>query len=305
MKKAVSLFSNTARGAGCASMAAITLVASGCDDPLKRVDLVTDARVLGARVEVQGEPERASPLPGETARVRWLVADREPMPVLGWAFAVCEAAPPGGSLPSCAGDPFATASADVPAPGEPFIEFSVPGAIDSRALAVFGVVCPDSAPAYGASTFGCEGPGGTRTSLDFELGTPERSNRNPVIEPAALTLDGAVLPEGVDCTTLPTVDPGGSHTFELALDETDRDAVDPEIDLDPVKETLQVSHFTTAGKLDRPFSVIEPNETNLATRVSWKAPKSAPETGLVRFFFVVRDLRGGADWIERAVCVSP
>src|SRR5688572_1473182 len=110
--------------AGRVSRVAVSVLASivglanfGCDDPLKRVDLVADTRVLGARVEVQGAPERASPAPGEMATVRWLVADGEPEPLLGWAFAICEAGPPGGSLPTCAGPPFATASANVPVPG--------------------------------------------------------------------------------------------------------------------------------------------------------------------------------------------
>jgi hypothetical protein len=287
------------------STAALALVFSGCDDPLKRVDLVTEARVLGARVEVLGEPERASPAPGETATVRWLVADREPAPALGWAFAVCEAAPPGGNLPACAGEPFATAMAAVPTPGEPRIEFAVPGDVTSRALAVLGVVCPDSAPTFEGDSFGCEGPDGTPVSLDFELQTPERSNLNPVIEPESLTLDDAALPTGLDCAALPAVTAGSSHTLELVLDETDRDAVAQPTSADPPKETLQVSNFTTAGKLDRTFSVFEASDPRLVTRVSWKAPKSAPDDGVVRFFFVVRDLRGGADWIERAVCVEP
>jgi len=40
-------------------------------------------------------------------------------------------------------------------------------------------------------------------------------------------------------------------------------------------------------------------------RVSWKAPVVQPASGLVRFFFFVRDSRGGTDWLERALCVAP
>jgi hypothetical protein len=293
------------RVAVCALTSSIGSASFGCDDPLKRVDLVAEMRVLGARVEVQGAPERASPAPGEMATVRWLVADREPEPLLGWAFAICEAGPPGGSLPTCAGPPFATASANVPVPGEPRVDFMVPDDTESRALAIFGAVCPDSAPTFEGEAFGCEGPGGTLTSLDFELETPERSNLNPVIEPEALTLDGTALPAGLDCAALPLIAPGSSHALELVLDETDRDAVAQPTSADPPKETLQVSNFTTAGKLDRTFTVFQASDARLVTRVSWKAPKTAPDDGLVRLFFVVRDLRGGADWIERAVCMEP
>src|SRR6187431_1822121 len=132
--------------AAFASVVLLALSSVACDDALTRVDLMANLRVLGARVEVDGEPGRASPAPGESAAVRWLVADRRPEPPLGWAFSVCAAAPPGGNLPACAGEPFATATNDVPSPGEPRIDFVVRGDVGSEALAVFGVVCPDSEP---------------------------------------------------------------------------------------------------------------------------------------------------------------
>ena len=120
-----------------------------------------------------------------------------------------------------------------------------------------------------------------------------------------MTFDGTSIPEGLDCGTLPSVAHGSSHTFELGLDESDRDAVPQSSSADPPKEELQVSHFTTAGELERAFTVFEASDTNLAARVSWKAPKSGPVDGVVRFFFVVRDMRGGSDFIERAVCIVP
>ncbi len=288
-----------------AATLACCLLAVGCDDPLKRVDLVTTARVLGARVEVEGEPERASPAPGETARIRWLVAERDPEPLLGWAFAICAAGAPGSSLPTCAEPPFAMASADVPVVGEPTIDFTVPGDIESRALAVFGVVCPDSEPTVDDEAFGCAGAGGTLVSLDFELEVLGQTNRNPTLEPDALGFDGASLPAGFDCATLPSVRPGSSHTFELALDESDRDAVEQPTSADPAKEELQISHFTTAGTLERAFTVIEASDASLSVTVPWEAPNARPADGLVRFFFVVRDLRGGADFVERSVCMGP
>jgi hypothetical protein len=284
--------------------AAAVLSSSGCDDPLTRVDLVANARVLGARVEVEGEPERASPAPGETASVRWLVAAPDPFPELGWAFSICPAAPPGGSLPACGGEPFATSMSDAPAPGEPRIDFTVPDDLDARALAVSGVVCPGSQPTFSAGAFDCAGPGGRLVSLDFELETAEASNANPVLEPDALTLDGEALPEGTDCATLPSVARGSSHTLSLWLDESDRDPVEPETSADPDKEELQASHFTTAGSLERAFTILEPDASELVASVSWKAPGAVPLDGFVRLFFVVRDLRGGSDWIERAVCID-
>ncbi len=292
------------RCASGALLLSLALASSGCDDALVRVDLIANLRVLGARVEVEGEPERASPAPGENASIRWLAVDPLPDPELGWAFAICPAAPPGSNLPACAADPFTTAIADVPVAGEPLIDFTVPSDMDSRALAVFGIVCPGSAPVPVDDGFDCEGPGGRLVSLDFELGSSELTNQNPAIDPSALLLDGASIPAGTDCTTLPSVSLSSSHTLELGLRDSDRDAVDPGISGGPSKETLQVSHFVTAGSLERAFTVFEAEDDGLVTKVSWKAPKSAPPSGFVRLFFVVRDLRGGSDWIERAVCIE-
>ena len=46
----------SAKAVSCALGAASALTSVGCDEPLKRVDLIADLRVLGARVEVEGEP---------------------------------------------------------------------------------------------------------------------------------------------------------------------------------------------------------------------------------------------------------
>jgi hypothetical protein len=292
------------RAASCVLLSALALASTACDDALVRVDVIANLRVLGARVETAGEPERASPAPGESASIRWLAVDPLPNPELGWAFAICVAAPPGSNLPACAADPFSTTIADVPVAGEPRIDFTVPSDIDARALAVFGIVCPGSTPILIGDGFDCEGPGGRLVSLDFELGSTDQSNQNPVLDPSALSLDDTSIPPGSDCATLPSVSPSSSHTLELVLRETDRDAVDPEISGGPPKETLQVSHFVTAGSLERAFTVFEADVNDLTTRVTWKAPKTAPPGGLVRVYFVVRDLRGGSDWIERAVCIE-
>jgi hypothetical protein len=283
----------------------LALGAAACDDPLTRVDLIANLRVLGARVEVEGDPGRASPFPGENASVRWLVAARDVDPELGWAFAICSAGPPGSSLPTCAGEPFATASADVPVTGEPRLDFTVPDDIGGDALAVFGAVCPRSAPTFDGGGFGCEAGGGREVALDFLLERDGGTNTNPVLAPDALLLDGTSIPEGVDCASLPAVGKGSKHTLSLTLSESDRDPIEQTASSEPPKETLQLSHFTTAGALDSTFTVFEAGDTDLRAGVSWTAPKSAPPDGLVRFYFVVRDLRGGSDWIERAVCMGP
>lgn len=278
-------------------MIGAALLLASCSDPLKDVELVVETRVLGAKVEVSGEPGRASPAPGEAATVRWLVVAPEPEPALGWALSVCGAAAEGSGLPACADAPFAEASLLEPAPGEPRLDFTVPAETTATSLAVLGTMCPSSAPAAGG---GCEDGGGTAVSFDFAL-APGEVNHHPTIEPEAVSFDGAPWEAGSDCTLLPAVAPGSTHALELALDEDDREALVPETSADPDREALQASHFATGGELQRAFTIIQADSDELGVSVEWKAPAE----GVVRFFFVVRDARGGSDWLERAVCVAP
>ena len=85
------------------------VAAIACDDPLKPAEQVDSLRVLAARVEVEGDPERAAPNAGESASVRWLVAAPEGEPALGWALSVCFARPNNVGLSGCAEPPFASA----------------------------------------------------------------------------------------------------------------------------------------------------------------------------------------------------
>jgi hypothetical protein len=76
------------------------------------------------------------------------------------------------------------------------------------------------------------------------------------------------------------------------------------------RESLQISQFTTAGKLKSQFSFVEATDENATTTVdvTWDAPEAAlvPAAGAaVTFTFVVRDDRGGADWTTRTLCVTP
>ena len=70
--------------------------------------LVDKTRVLGARIEVDGAPDRAAPLPGEVANISWLVTSPGASPPLAWAFAACLPGAVGGSTSlGCAAAPLA------------------------------------------------------------------------------------------------------------------------------------------------------------------------------------------------------
>jgi hypothetical protein len=111
-------------------------------------------------------------------------------------------------------------------------------------------------------------------------------------------------------TTIPQATAGtGALEIRFIVDRDDREALpDGESPAGDLRETLTLSHLATGGDLERQFSVIEPTDTRAPPSVSldWRAPKDAPATGtLVRFAFVLRDGRGGADWTLRDLCVTP
>jgi hypothetical protein len=55
-------------------IAAGWLAAAGCADDLPRASEIKAMRALGARTEVEGDPQRSSPKPGETAHINWNIA---------------------------------------------------------------------------------------------------------------------------------------------------------------------------------------------------------------------------------------
>jgi hypothetical protein len=132
-------------------------------------------------------------------------------------------------------------------------------------------------------------------------------NQNPELQPDSLLFDADVWPElsvvEGDCAGLgfAEVAVGSKHQLGVVLDESDRDPLPRPTALDPARESLQLSHFTTAGDLSRAFQSIAWDSDELARQVTWTAPE---QPGLVRFWLVVRDFRGGSANALRAVCVQ-
>jgi hypothetical protein len=279
----------------------------GCDEPLKPVELVVEPRVLGGRVEVEGDPGRAAPASGESATATFLLAAPELEPSLGFAFAVCLAAPRQGSRSACVDAPFAQVSRENGQEAMPRIAFDVPAAFDPAGrLAVLGIICPDGSPRADGQS--CDGPTpGTPLELELELSREGDVNENPELQPDSIAFDSDVWPElpavDGDCSGLGFVEVavGSKHVITVALDESDRDPLPRPTKLDPSRESLQLSHFTTAGELSRAFDSVAWDSEELERQVSWTAPK---QPGLVRFWLVLRDFRGGGAFTERAVCVQ-
>ena len=295
---------------------------AGCGPTFDPASLIETTRVLGARVEVDGDPARATPRPGETASVTWLITSPEATPPLHWAFAVCAPGSVGGTTSlSCQSAPLALFEGTNTTPR---ISISVPPLESlggASSLLLYGEICSggDSMPMFDPQSGipGCTKGGGTTMSVSVPLQLGDDANHNPTAD-RAFTFDGQVWPtlaSGDDpCLAGPWASAGSTdHVIGNMTEASDREsytgiAGDPPVAA-PKRESLQISQFTTAGKPKSQFSFVEATDENTETtvEVKWEAPKAedVPAAGLpVTFTFVTRDNRGGTDWTTRSACVS-
>jgi hypothetical protein len=293
----------------------------GCSDPLKDAQRIEELRVLAVRLEVDGDASRAWPSPGDTVTARFLTAAPQSEPAIGWQLVACLAAPTTQGIVGCAEAPFARAQAAAVGPEEPMLRFAVPAELlpgHKPRLAVLGAICEGEVPEFGSelSQADCAGDAPILVTFDAPIAVDDDEiNHHPTLADALVEIDGAawLAPAGAvaSCSAaapsaeLPQFTArSGDHRIVIALSDDDRDPLIDASGLLPPFETLQLSHFSTAGLLERPFSVIEGGAERLDVQVTWAAPNSAPEGGLLtRFYFVVRDLRGGVDWTVRQACV--
>jgi hypothetical protein len=299
------------------------ILLAGCGPTFDPASLITTTRVLGAQVEVEGAPDRATPLPGETAEVTWLITSPEATPPLGWAFALCTPGTVGGKTSlGCESAPLALFEGTA---SPPRIAISVPS-VDvlgaATSLVLYGELCsgagsmPIFDPQSGIPS--CTGGGGTTASIDIPLQLGADANHNPTAD-RAFTFDGQAWPAlaaGDDpCVVGPQASAGTQdHVIGNTTKGSDRESYtamvgDPPV-ATPERENLQISQFTTAGKLKSQFSFVEGTDDSAETTVdvTWDAPLAAevPAAGLaVTFTFVTRDNRGGTDWTTRSACVVP
>ena len=281
--------------------------------------LIADTRVLGARVEVASAPELASPRPAQRARVSWITLAPRDEPALRSAFVACLVRP--DEQTACSQGPLAELSLE----GSDFdLEVPAESALSgARSIAVRGVICDRGEPGKGADgQLSCTGAGahGTGVTLTIPVtASGAAQNRNPSFQGSSIQLGGQALGEETgdeapdDCagSALPQLKADGKkYALELRLGPGQR-----ELHLDgggrgEMREELQVSHFASAGELERQHAFVEADddveEPLLAQR--WTAPErhEVPAGGrLVRFAFVLRDLRGGLAFVRRAACALP
>lgn len=293
---------------------ALALCGAGCDDSLKSVSLIEETRVLGARVEVETDPLRSSPSPGERASLRFFVAAPNGQPQIAYGLSVCAVRLVNNGFPTCESAPFASALETTPSHAEAELPFQVPEGVDlvttPHAFAN-GLICPDSglnlAPDGQPS---CSTGTGTEVAFEFNLGGPDGNNQSPTFASDALSLDGEPWPASPEAAcddgSLRQVSAKSRHALQVDLAASDFETLTRQTSVDPDRETLLVSPFSSAGKLSNGFLSLTADTPPEERRVTWDAPAiSDALPSLVRFYFVVRDARGGEDFAQRALCVVP
>jgi hypothetical protein len=295
---------------------------AGCGPTFDPASLIKNTRVIGARIEVDGAPDRATPMPGETANVTWLVTSQDATPPLGWAFAVCVPGTVNGKTSlGCQDAPLARFDGTG---SPPRLSIPVPAGTalgGAASIVLYGQICagPDSTPTFDPQSGlpGCTDGRGTTVSLDVPLQLGDDANHNPTAD-RAFTLDGEAWSTGAasddPCAVGPRVAAGSNgHVIGNTTAGSDREPYTviggSPAAATPTRERLQISQFTTAGELKSQFSFVEATDESAASTVdvTWDAPEAAevPAGGMgVTFTFVIRDDRGGTDWTTRTLCVT-
>ncbi|MFW6051024.1 MAG: hypothetical protein ACODAU_07610 [Myxococcota bacterium] len=314
----------------------VALLCAGCIEEFDPPWRIEDHRLLGARSEVRGEPERAWPQPGETADVRWLSVAPGERPELTWAFAWCPAAPSQFGTPYCVDgtEPTILPPQLEPTTDDPTFAVEVPAdEADLRgatSLLTLGFVCAGGVLEVDPALLddparldeACPGDDAKASLVTFEVpvALSDAPNHNPAV--AAVRLDGAPWApppdealeaplEGCPPTWgLPEVRAGGPEreiALEVPSESRERYEVAGE-DGEPTTrvEALQVAQTTTAGELGGYFRFIE-DEGDTESTVQWEPPPEEElraDRELVRFHFVVVDRRAGTAFAHRALCVT-
>jgi len=137
-------------------------------------------------------------------------------------------------------------------------------------------------------------------------------NQNPTLARVTLDPDGAataLYTAGASAGAPTPVSAGTKVTLEVDWDDATPETF-PVWDLatrmlTTHRESLRVSWFTTAGSFALDTSGRGETETELFTRNDWTAPTDAPGGGVVHFWVVLRDSRGGVDFAVFDLTVSP
>jgi hypothetical protein len=282
------------------SLVAWVVALSGCEDPLKDAQRLEEARVIGVRVSAESGP--ASLVPGEDALIDVLLAGPSGPVEARLAYEVCEAADTERGVPFCAGAAFAQGTRELDGS---LLAVEVPTSVPEGArLALLGVACVEGEPALAPDPlrWRCSaGDSPLRLSFDAWTASSEFENDNPDLSELTVSVGGVEVPldevrASASCEAGAPEIANGTHQIALGLGGGAREAGDGSGD-DP-GEALQLSHFSTSGRLERSLSFIG-FEENLEVTLGWDA--DAADTP-VKHYLVVRDGRGGVSFASFSFC---
>ncbi|MBL0217101.1 MAG: hypothetical protein IPQ07_24910 [Myxococcales bacterium] len=290
--------------------ATLGLATTACTSTLDPATLITRDRVLGAKVTVDADVQRAWPARGEDATVTWLTASPGAAPERSWVLAACPAATTVG-FPACSGPVFAYSEARGL---EPVLKLTVPADLESSSVVVLGAICASGTPVVDEATFAAscdDGSQADQVSQHILIAHDGATNHHPDIVDAPFTLAGDAWDrsDAAGCDGLPEIAAGSKDVLlAMAFDASAREAFTVAGDPIPWREELQLSPFATAGELLQQYAYVEADDDRELSPVAvqWTPPSAdeVPAEGLrVTFSFVVRDLRGGIDATTRALCV--
>lgn len=260
-------------------------------------------------------------------------------PPLQWSLVACVPEPTVLALPLCRNVlPCEGCEATPPADplALPIVRFQVPSATELEAaeatsVVLQGAICANGAPAGLDAIIAfvtgetdvlepCEDPNNegrfisVPISIEQEPGNP---NLNPTI--ADVTLNGKPWPppfdQGVprdiaDTGCASFIDDGselpraGGAVSIIELTATDDSFQEYTVGDMTLTEEMQVSWLADGGGFEFSFSFLTaPART---ATIQWAPPGFAnPQGSLVRFNFLIRDGRGGINWVDRGLCVLP
>jgi len=285
-------------------LCAVLLIA--CSGDATDPSLITYARVIGVRVEAADDPERSTPRVDEAASAQVLVIGPHADVAVSYAMMLCPAAPANGGLPACAGEPLIATSpsgtTSTPQLNWPALDADAIGTMSD--LLILGTVCESGTPVLDPNAVSrCEEPGSVGVSFANHVtllsDSESNLNRHPSLDAALLTIDANPWDTGECSVTLPR--DGKAHDITVTLVDSQREQVAG------VNEEFLLSWFTTDGELSQHYSVLEVDDDDDRTlELTWTAPTpdAASSKSATTITLVLRDQRGGIDWLTRTICLT-
>ena len=278
------------------SFLCLTLLATGCSDDFDPASLVNDLRVLAVSAD------KPYALPGSSVKLEALAFDPAGRS-LSWGWGQCIEPASSVALDCLRAMSFDSLTI---ARDQTQHTLTMPQA-DAPFVGVVVVACPGEIVPGNTEGIPLACMDGTRQLplSEFELGLkriyvqePAR-NHNPQI--AALSWDGVPWPEGetrLDTCAKMKGDACDEFTEHEVTVQAAADAVESSVDSAGITRTEQVvvQLYGTGGEFDDDVRVVD------APTTKFRAKK---EDGgkRIKFWFVVRDDRGGVSWISRQIDV--